>query len=97
MLKEAGIKPVATLYHWDLPAKLQDQGGWLSEQSPEWFEAYSRRCFELFDGDVALWITFNGEGILVRAHVPTAAHALCPISADRLLTLWRRALQSHGA
>ena len=59
LLNDSGIKPLATLYHWDLPSALAAKGGWLSNDSPEWFEAYARRCFDLFDDAVHSWITFN--------------------------------------
>ncbi|XP_046442120.1 lactase-phlorizin hydrolase-like [Daphnia pulex] len=58
-LKAAGIKPMVTLYHWDLPQVLEDQGGWQNPEIATWFEAYADLCFEQFGADVEYWITFN--------------------------------------
>ena len=51
-LKAFGIRPVVTLYHWDLPQYLQDQGGWLNPDSATWFENYASLCYEEFGNDV---------------------------------------------
>jgi beta-glucosidase len=58
-LRAASIEPMATLFHWDLPAALEDRGGWLNPESPRWFADYARRCFEALDGRVRLWSTLN--------------------------------------
>src|SRR3546814_17920250 len=34
------IEPLLTLYHWDLPAALDDRGGWLNRDTPDWFADY---------------------------------------------------------
>lgn len=55
-----GITPIATLYHWDLPQKLQDKyGGWLSDEVVRDFAAYSRVVFGALSDRVHTWVTMN--------------------------------------
>ncbi|KAJ8982301.1 hypothetical protein NQ317_001161 [Molorchus minor] len=58
-LVAANIKPLVTLYHWDLPNDLQDLGGFLNAEIQEWFADYARVCFEKFGDRVKHWLTFN--------------------------------------
>jgi len=58
-LKEAGIQPAVTLYHWDLPQALEDEGGWTNPDTAVHFEAYARLLFHELGADVSHWITFN--------------------------------------
>jgi beta-glucosidase len=55
----AGITPVATLYHWDLPQALQDRGGWLNRESVEWFARYASVAKEALGDMIELWATLN--------------------------------------
>lgn len=52
-LKAAGIRPMATLYHWDLPQALQDEGGLLSPDFEDWFNDYADKCFAELGSDVS--------------------------------------------
>ncbi|WP_078382185.1 GH1 family beta-glucosidase [Sutcliffiella halmapala] len=54
-----GIEPLCTLYHWDLPQALQDQGGWNERATIDAFEVYAKTMFNEFKGKIKHWITFN--------------------------------------
>ncbi len=58
-LMNAGIEPFITLYHWDLPAALQDEGGWLNRDIANWFANYSDFVFQKLGDRVKHWITLN--------------------------------------
>lgn len=78
-LEAAGIEPVATLYHWDLPSPLQAAGGWANRATAAAFEAYARACFKAFGGRIKTWITLNEPycaaylGYLWGIHAPGIA------------------------
>jgi len=58
-LLEAGIQPMATLYHWDLPAALDDRGGWLNRDMADWFAEYASVMFRALDDRITMWATLN--------------------------------------
>ena len=75
-LLEAGIKPLVTLYHWDLPTALYRKGGWKNQESPAWFAEYTELIAKTLGDRAYAWMTFNepqmfvGLGMLVGAHAP---------------------------
>lgn len=58
-LLAAGIEPMLTIYHWDLPQALQDKGGWLNPESVKWYTRYAEVLFDNFGKKVKKFITFN--------------------------------------
>jgi beta-glucosidase len=58
-LRDYGIKPAATIYHWDLPQSLEDKGGWPERHTAEAFAEFARVCFAEFGDTVDRWITIN--------------------------------------
>ncbi|HEV3455199.1 MAG TPA: GH1 family beta-glucosidase [Thermoanaerobaculia bacterium] len=60
-----GIRPLISLYHWDLPAALDDRGGWLNRDSAEWFADYARLLFQALDDRVEMWATINEPWVIV--------------------------------
>ncbi|WP_239952122.1 GH1 family beta-glucosidase [Dyella terrae] len=58
-LLENGIEPNATLFHWDLPAALDDRGGWLNRDSANWFAEYASVMYKALDDRVKRWSTLN--------------------------------------
>jgi len=58
-LNKKGIRPMATLYHWDLPEWAYKMGGWLNRDSVSWFKEYAIKVFEELNDSVRFWITHN--------------------------------------
>ena len=58
-LLKRGIKPNATLYHWDLPEALDDRGGWLNRDVADWFADYATTMFDALGDRVEMWSTLN--------------------------------------
>ncbi len=102
-LRAAGIKPVATLYHWDLPAALDDLGGWLNRDIAAWFADYAAVMFKALDG-VELWATLNEPwvvadgGYLHGALAPGHKNLFeAPLVSHNLLRAHGRAVKAYRA
>jgi len=65
-LHQAGIEPLATLFHWDLPQPLQDAGGWENRDCASWFADYAAIAFQHLGAQVPTWLTINEPKTIVQ-------------------------------
>ncbi|MFL5385149.1 MAG: GH1 family beta-glucosidase [Longimicrobiaceae bacterium] len=103
-LLEHGIRPNATLYHWDLPAALDDRGGWLNRDVADWFAEYARVAFRRLGDRVPMWATLNEPwvvtdgGYLHGALAPGHRNLFeAPIASHNLLRAHGAAVQAYRA
>ena len=75
-LLSAGIRPLPTLYHWDLPQSLEDAGGWPNRDTASRFADYAEVMVEALADRVSDWVVFNEPhiftslGYLLGIHAP---------------------------
>lgn len=95
-LKENGIKPVITLYHWDLPQNLQDIGGWVNPKVAEYFNQYAEFLFDELGNDVESWITFNEPYVVAFMGYHTGRFAPGIRDFSSALKVCHNILIAHG-
>ncbi|MEN9419086.1 MAG: hypothetical protein RI988_2706 [Pseudomonadota bacterium] len=96
-LLEAGIQPMPTLYHWDLPAALDDRGGWLNPDIADWFADYASVVFRRLDDRVRLWTTINEPWVVADGGYMHGVLAPGHRSAFEAAIAAHRLLQAHAA
>jgi len=103
-LLAAGIAPMLTLYHWDLPAALHDRGGWLNPDVADWFADYATVMFRALDDRVHLWTTLNEPwvvtdgGYLYGTLAPGHRSPFeAPIASHHLMRSHGKAVQAYRA
>jgi len=96
-LLQNGIQPYLTLYHWDLPQKLFEKGGWLNPDAPEWFYEYARLIGQRFGDRVRYFITLNEPNNVIEGMTQGGgnAPALAYTVKDRLTAI-HNLLKAHG-
>jgi len=95
-LLEAGIRPLATLNHWDLPQRLQDEGGWPARHTADAFVAYAEAASMRLGDRVLDWATHNEPWCVATLGHELGLHA--PGHRDRVegLRASHHLLLSHG-
>lgn len=92
-LHQRGITPMATLYHWDLPQPLEDEGGWRARDTALRFADYAAAVADGLGDLVPLWVTLNEPfcsafvGHLQGRHAPGMTDLSAAIAAAHHLML----------
>lgn len=103
-LLDRRIIPNVTLYHWDLPAALDDRGGWLNPDIAGWFGDYASAVFEKLADRVPMWATINEplvvmDGGYMRGNLAPGHRNMfeAPIVTHNLLRAHGRGVQAFRA
>jgi len=95
-LHERGIQPMATLFHWDLPQVLQDQGGWESRDVAYRFAEYAEAVFAALGAAVPNWLTINEPKTVVQNGYLMGIHAPGLIDPDAAYAVAHHLALAHG-
>ncbi len=96
-LLESGIEPLVTLYHWDLPAALDDRGGWLNPDIAGWFAEYATVVYRRLDDRVAKWATLNEPWVVADGGYLRGLLAPGHRSPFEAAIASRQLMRAHGA
>ncbi len=95
-LLAAGIEPLVTLYHWDLPVALEDAGGWPDRATVEAFCEYAEVVAQRLGDRVKNWITHNEPWVISWLGYGQGVHAPGRVSMPDALAAAHHVLLSHG-
>ena len=95
-LIEYEIEPVITMYHFDLPQYLQENGGWISRQTAEKFRDYALVLVDNFSDRVKKWVTINEPSVATYAGHLTGVHAPGWKNPEVVLKVAHNMLLAHG-
>jgi beta-glucosidase len=95
-LLAAGIQPFPTLYHWDLPQLLEDEGGWPVRATAEAFADYAEVVAARLGDRVTDWVTINEPFVVANLGYLTGEHAPGRNSLGATLATSHHLLVGHG-
>jgi beta-glucosidase len=95
-LLERGVRPFATLYHWDLPQVLQDRGGWATRDTVHAFEEYTYAVTHRLGDRVHDWMTHNEPWCVAVLGNVQGHHAPALKDWSVALKVAHHLLLSHG-
>jgi beta-glucosidase len=91
-----GIEATVTLYHWDLPQELQDEGGWAVRGTAERFAEYAAIAAEALGDRVGRWITINEPQVIVSNGHRYGSHAPGLRDPEAAAAATHHVLLAHG-
>ncbi|MGI8522808.1 MAG: GH1 family beta-glucosidase [Nocardioides sp.] len=100
-----GIAPMATLFHWDLPQSLEDDGGWLNRETAARFAEYAAIVGERYADRVEHWVPINEPNVMMMLGYGLGLHApgkellfdAMPVAHHLLLAHGRAAIALRAA
>ncbi|GIE89373.1 GH1 family beta-glucosidase [Actinoplanes regularis] len=95
-LLAAGVRPVPTLYHWDLPQDLEDQGGWLNRDTAYRLADYAGVVVRRLGDRVRDWITMNEMNVQTLYGYALTDHAPARGLGLEALPVAHHQLLAHG-
>ena len=95
-LKAAGIEPLVTLYHWDLPLWVHEEGGWPSPKIVDYYLEYVKVVVEAFSDRVRYWMTFNEPSVFIMLSYAMGSFAPFVSDIPACMQALRYMLLAHG-
>ncbi|MGG5172459.1 glycoside hydrolase family 1 protein [Pseudarthrobacter sp. J1738] len=95
-LLAAGIKPMITLYHWDLPQTLEDKGGWANRETAYLFAKYAAVMHQALGDRVDFWTTLNEPWCAAFLGYAAGVHAPGRQDPTTALAAAHHLLLAHG-
>jgi beta-glucosidase len=95
-LLAAGIEPIATLYHWDLPQALEDQGGWPARDTAARFADHAFTMGEALGQQVRRWGTINEPWCASMLGYAAGVHAPGRVEPGAAVAAAHHLLLGHG-
>ena len=95
-LLAAGIEPLVTIFHWDMPVWMLKKGGWLSSKIIPAFQDYTRVAVEALSDRVKWWIVMNEPGCFIMNGYMQGEHAPFKHRYLALSRLTRNCMLAHA-
>ncbi len=95
-LISAGIEPLVTLFHWNLPMWAYELGGWKNPDTVEYFNTYTKVVVEALSDRVSWWMTFNEPQLFIGTGHVDGKHAPFLRDPDHFKDYTRIVMLSHG-
>ncbi|WP_051326858.1 GH1 family beta-glucosidase [Aliagarivorans taiwanensis] len=91
------IEPWITLFHWDYPTALFHRGGWLNDESSDWFADYVRIVVERYSDRVKNWFTLNEPQCFIGLGHQDGNHAPgLQLAHGEINRAWHNTMLAHG-
>lgn len=95
-LRAAGIEPLVTLYHWDLPLWVHEEGGWPDLKIIDYYLEYVRAAVDAFSDQVQYWMTFNEPSVFIMLSYAVGTFAPFQKDIEACMEALRNMLLAHG-